>query len=62
MSCKCQCCWNDYKVDVIVPDELWREIKPKQKPEMGGLLCGKCIITKIESTDEYMAYELVEIK
>lgn len=49
MSCKCQDCGKLYKVDVIVPDALWERIKPAGKPVGAGLLCGSCIITRIES-------------
>jgi len=53
MSCKCQECGKQYKVDIIVPDEIWEKIKPKNKPEGVGLLCGKCIMLKIEEMNKY---------
>lgn len=58
MSCICQECGLKYKVDVIVPDDVWERIKPKNKPKGAGLLCGPCITTKLESFDEYAAYRI----
>lgn len=58
MSCKCQRCNKQYKVDVMVSDKLWEEIKPKHKPKGAGLLCGTCIIEKIEAKNEYNYYQL----
>jgi hypothetical protein len=48
MACKCQNCGKKYKVDLNIPDELWEQIKPKGKPPGGGLLCGSCIMEKLE--------------
>ena len=54
MSCKCQECGRQYKVDIMVPDELWENyIKPKTKQKGAGLLCGKCIMLKIEEMNKY---------
>lgn len=58
MSCKCQGCGDRYKVDVIVPDELWEQIKPEGKPKGSGMLCGKCILLRIKSKDECAAFKL----
>jgi len=58
VSCKCQGCELDYKVDVSVGDKVWEAIKPQGKPEGAGLLCGKCIFDRIELLDEYTHYEL----
>ena len=54
-SCNCQECNCQYKVDLIIPDDLWEKIKPEGKPEGEGLLCGACIMNKIESLNEYNA-------
>ena len=53
MSCKCQSCGKRYKVDLIVPDELWNKIKPNGKLKGGGLLCGSCIMARIERISDY---------
>lgn len=54
MSCKCQDCGRQYKVDLLIPNDLWKIIRPKGKPVDGGLLCGVCIMKKIEELDKYI--------
>jgi hypothetical protein len=58
MSCECQGCGYPYKVDIIVPDELWERIKPPNKALGGGLLCGKCIGARVEAISGYECYRL----
>lgn len=53
MSCVCQNCGKQFKVDLIVPDELWDKIKPEEKLKGGGLLCGSCIMDRIEKVSDY---------
>jgi len=53
MSCICQGCGQKYHTDVIVPNELWEKIRPEGKPPDGGLLCGSCIMQRIEAQDNY---------
>jgi len=60
-GCKCQGCGKIYTVDVLVPDELWEQIKPYGKPDGGGLLCGTCIMRRIEEASDYAAWRLTEI-
>lgn len=60
MSCKCQQCGKQYKVDIMVPNEIWEQIKPKNKPVGGGLLCGECITGALEKAG-YSAWRLIEI-
>lgn len=55
MSCICQQCRKDYRVDLIIPDDVWEKIKPVNKPKEAGLLCGACIMNKIESFGNYGA-------
>lgn len=55
MSCTCQECGEKYKVDLIVEEDLWERIKPGGKEQGAGLLCGSCIMKKIESLGEYDA-------
>lgn len=52
-------CGKYYSLDLMIPDELWREITGWQNGE--GLLCGSCIINKIEKIKGFSAFELVEI-
>lgn len=58
MSCKCQGCGKRFKVDFIVPDELWEKIKPEEKPPGSGLLCGSCICDRIEDRNQYDSFQL----
>lgn len=51
--CTCQRCGKKYKVDLFIPDDLWEQIKPDDKPKGGGLLCGSCIMDKLESFNKY---------
>lgn len=59
MSCKCQGCGEQYKVDVMVSNELWKKIKPPKKSESGEFLCGKCILDRIEGFNKYFVFSLV---
>lgn len=60
MSCKCQDCGKQYRIDIVVPNEIWGRIKPSGKAMGGGLLCGSCIMARLETLDVYGSYELVE--
>ena len=42
-ACRCQACGEPYREDVMLPDEMWNEIRPAGKPPGGGLLCGRCV-------------------
>ncbi len=48
MSCTCQICKKQYSIDLIIPDEYWEKIKPEGKPKDAGLLCGSCIMKRLE--------------
>lgn len=62
MPCKCQQCGEQYKVDLIVSDWLWEQIKPKGKPKGAGMLCGPCIMKNIESFGYYDSLHLEDKK
>ena len=62
MSCECQVCGKEYKVDLMIDDVLWERIKPKGKFRGAGLLCGSCIMRGIEAIGRYKAFRLEEIK
>ncbi len=49
-GCLCQACGDRYKVDLMLPDELWARIS-------GGknLLCGRCIMTAMEGLGSFAA-------
>jgi hypothetical protein len=51
-----------YKVDVLIPDDLWEKyVKPDGKDTGGGLVCGECIMRILEGRGEYDAFRLVKI-
>ena len=57
--CTCHGCGRKFRVDVNIPDELWREIRPDpRRPPAAGLLCGPCIMERIEAMGQYGAYDL----
>ena len=58
MSCKCQECGKKYKLDLIIDDKIWEHIKPAGKEKEAGLLCGSCIINKIEKIEGYSVFNL----
>ena len=51
MSCLCQECRKQYKIDLIIPDEMWKLISPNK--DDSGLLCGECIMKKLEQLNKY---------
>ncbi len=53
MGCKCQLCGKRYRVDLIVPDIIWEKIKPDGKASGSGLLCGSCMLSRIEGFGRY---------
>lgn len=58
MSCICQGCGVKFKIDLIIPDKLWKKISPKKSK--GGLLCGSCIIKQLEEILSYNAFKLTK--
>lgn len=58
--CTCQECGKKYKIDLLIPDELWEQIKPEGKPYGAGLLCGRCIMDKLENLLDYSFFHLKE--
>ena len=63
-GCLCQQCNKIYAIDLMVDDNLWEKIKPKDKPVGAGLLCPSCIIKNIEglSTDSFLSFRLGKTK
>ena len=55
MSCMCQQCKKDYRIDLEIPDRIWEKIKPAGKAYGAGLLCGSCIMNKLEAFGKYGA-------
>ena len=60
LACKCQGCGNLYKIDLVIDDGLWEIIKPEGKPKGAGLLCGSCIMDRLEKVLEYAVLELIK--
>ena len=60
MSCTCQICSKEYKIDINIPDYLWKKISPSKNK--AGLLCPICIMEKLEDLLEYDAFELTKIE
>jgi hypothetical protein len=54
-ECICQKCNSKFKMDLLIPDKLWKQISPKK---VGGLLCPSCIIKAIEELKGYSAFKL----
>lgn len=52
---RCQGCWQHYTVDLLIPDDLWKLITPRPDSDGGGLLCGPCIMRRLESFGRYGA-------
>ena len=57
--CTCENCGKKYFVDLIIPDNLWEKIRGGIKGS--GLLCGKCIMERIEMISDYSSFELIKI-
>lgn len=53
MSCTCQGCGRSYTVDLVIPDKLWEQIRPEGKIPEAGMLCGVCIMNRIEKISSY---------
>jgi len=59
--CICQSCGEKYKIDLLISDDLWEKIKPINKPVRAGLLCGGCIMKRLERILDYSTFKLKEI-
>lgn len=63
--CKCQICGRHYSVDLNVPNELWEIIRLSNKQKESGMMCGSCIMFRIETINQEhitdRAFELIEI-
>jgi hypothetical protein len=55
----CQGCGRRFKVEVNISMELWLKIRPLKKDGGSGLLCGECIMRRIEAFGEFASYKLV---
>ena len=62
MSCTCHNCGRKYKVDLLVPNEIWHKIKPPNSSNEGGLLCPICIAERLENLNGYDYWILTKDK
>ena len=60
-GCKCHSCKKFYKVDIMVPEDIWDKIRPEGSTRGAGLLCGSCIMERIKSNSNFSAYKLIEL-
>ncbi len=61
-GCLCQGCGRRYKVDINVSDELWERLQngdEERDYKRPNLLCGICIMRRIELLGEFDYYNLV---
>lgn len=59
-GCRCQGCGQHYRVDLLLTDELWAEIRPDRTEEQPlNLLCGPCITKRLEDRNRFDAFALV---
>jgi hypothetical protein len=54
-GCLCQDCGRRYRVDLLIPDELWSRISGVHE-----LLCGQCIVRRSEALGEFDALHVVD--
>jgi hypothetical protein len=55
-GCLCQRCNHRYRVDFMLPHELWVKIHGRF-----NLLCGTCIVELIEAREEFDYFDLVKL-
>lgn len=51
-GCTCQGCGEKFSIDLNIPDHLWKRIKPRDSSDEGGLLCGACIMARLEELQQ----------
>ena len=51
---RCEGCGREYKLDIMVPLEIWKKILPDMSKPKGGMLCGSCIVERIENMDRFL--------
>jgi len=54
-GCTCHSCGRKYKIDFNIPNELWGKINQGK-----NLLCGTCIVEKLEQYLDYYAFEIID--
>lgn len=54
----CKSCRKFYKIDLLIPDHLWKLIQPKQEEK----LCGSCIMQRLEQALSFDVFNLTPQK
>lgn len=57
-GCRCGGCGERYRVDIILSDDLWRKLQEALPAGPINLLCGSCIIERLERFGEFAAFKL----
>lgn len=57
-GCRCHACHRLYRVDLMIPDEMWREITPGASGEV--MLCGACIMARLDQHG-FAAFSLAKV-
>jgi hypothetical protein len=61
IGCRCTRCLSLYRVDILIPDNLWETILELWDLDGHPLLCGECIIESLERRG-FGAYRLVPVE
>jgi hypothetical protein len=56
----CQACGRRFKMDLMVPGEIWEKITPSATKH-GGLLCPTCIVERVENLFGFSAFFLTDV-
>lgn len=54
-GCRCQQCGTKFMGDLLVPDDVWEQVKPAGKSPGSGILCPSCIVSNIVSSGIWSA-------
>lgn len=54
---KCEECGRQYRTDLIIPDVIWERICSSEV----GLICGSCIMRRIEDLHEFELLVVSEV-
>lgn len=59
-GCLCQLCGVRYKIDFMLPDNLWAEIQ-RLLPRTFKLLCGTCTVSLLEQRGAFDYFDVVKL-
>jgi hypothetical protein len=58
---KCSQCKELYTVDLFVPVDVWERIRPERSIDGGGLLCGSCIMKRMEAVHGFETWKIARV-